>query len=37
VGDWKNYTNEEREKRWKEWIENNLDGSDINFHFEIDD
>ena len=31
VGDWKNYFNEENNKKWDAWIESNLQGTDIKF------
>ena len=31
VGDWKNYFNEENNKIWNKWINDNLQGTDISF------
>jgi hypothetical protein len=35
VGDWKNYIDGERSDRWKEWIEKNLEGTDIRIAYEV--
>ncbi len=34
VGDWKNYFTGEKLKEWDEWIEKNLEGTDIKITFE---
>ena len=36
VGDWKNFFDDDREEKWRKWIEDNLDGTDIKIAFEMD-
>ncbi len=33
VGEWKKYFNDEEDKKWNAWIENNLAGTDIKLPF----
>jgi len=35
VGDWKNYFGEDKLKLWDDWIAKNLQGTDIEFKFEL--
>ncbi len=34
VGDWKNYFTGEKLEEWDEWIQKNLEGTDIKIAFE---
>ena len=36
TGEWKNYFSPELSRRIDEWIEKNLDGSDLKFTMELD-
>jgi len=34
VGDWKNHFNEEKVKKWEEWISKNTEGLELSLKFE---
>ena len=34
VGDWKNHFDEEKEKKWNDWIDKNMEGLKLSLTFE---
>ena len=35
VGDWKNYIVDEKAKKWEDWIETNVSGTEIDIAYEL--